>query len=509
MVPHNPAGLITAIGGRDAAAARLDTFTTKLNAGPLQPYMWAGNEPASGIPWLYNHTGRPWRTQQVVRQIMTTLFSPTPDGEPGNDDLGAQSSWYVWAALGVYPATPGTSDLAVHSPLFPHIVLDLPGRDLVIRAPRASATAMYVHDLELNGRDHERTGLPRTIISTGGRLDFELGTTPDRGWATETDEAPSSYGEGEHDFLASASNMVTVVPGGGTEIVVSARRLAGDDRTLAITSAPPAGITVSGPPRFQLDDGQARLQVSATAPEGYYDIPMTISGQHHKISTTVTVLVAPEGSLVTRYSNTGIADDNDKSQANLDGGGNSYSHQALADAGLTGGKQVKIVRAAFTWPAATAGRPDNVASDGQAVALTGQPTRLVFIGAASDGDQRGVATVTFTDGSTGQADMSFGDWVLPGGSASDPVFGNTVVAHPRYRNVTWGGTGPAFVFATTPFDAPDGKTIASVMFPANKQIDLFAISTGLNAETPVASSLFRCAQRVTLELSPDAGHLES
>ncbi|WP_439658713.1 GH92 family glycosyl hydrolase [Lentzea sp. HUAS TT2] len=477
MVPHNPAGLITAMGGEDAAAARLDTFTTKLNAGPQEPYMWAGNEPAFGIPWLYNHTGRPWRTQQVVRQIMTTLFSPTPDGEPGNDDLGAQSSWYVWAALGLYPATPGTSDLAVHSPLFPRIVLDLPGRDLTINAPKASAGAMYVHDLNLNGRDHERTGLPRDLIGTGGKLDFDLRTTPDLRWATDADEAPPSYRDGEHDFLASANSMITVRPGGTADLTVSARRLAGKDRMLTVTSAPPAGITVTGPQRFRLDDGQVKLQVGATAPEGYYDIPVTITGDHRTVSTTVTVLVAPEGSLATRYNNTGVADDNDKSQANLDGAGNSYSRQALAEAGLTGGQRVEVAGTAFTWPAAPPGRPDNIATEGQTVAVAGQPRRLVFVGAASNGDHRGTATVTFTDGSTAQTDLSFGDWVLPGGSATTPVFGNTVVAHPRYRNVNRGGTGPAFIFATTPFDAPEGKTIAGVTLPSDKQIHLFAIGT--------------------------------
>ncbi len=111
----------------------------------------------------------------MVREIATTLFSATPDGEPGNDDLGAQSSWYVWAALGVYPATPGTPDLAVHSPLFERAVLSLPaGRTIDIRAPKASATTPYVHDLSLNGRDWDRTYLPAGTARDGARLDFSL-----------------------------------------------------------------------------------------------------------------------------------------------------------------------------------------------------------------------------------------------------------------------------------------------------------------------------------------------
>ena len=80
LVPQDTEGLIAAMGGRDAAADRLDTFFTKLNAGPNEPYMWAGNEVDFGVPWVYNHLGMPWKTQKAVRDVATTLFSPTPDG---------------------------------------------------------------------------------------------------------------------------------------------------------------------------------------------------------------------------------------------------------------------------------------------------------------------------------------------------------------------------------------------------------------------------------------------
>ena len=76
-----------------------------------------------------------------MRRIATELYSPTPDGEPGNDDLGAMSSWYVWAALGMYPETPGSADLVLASPLFPHVTITLAtGRRLEIDAPGAFAS---------------------------------------------------------------------------------------------------------------------------------------------------------------------------------------------------------------------------------------------------------------------------------------------------------------------------------------------------------------------------------
>ena len=106
-VPQNIAGLVTALGGRQAVADRLDRFTQHLNVGPVEPYLWAGNEPGFAVPWLYNYVGQPWKTQELVDRVRSTLFSPTPDGEPGNDDLGAMSAWYVWAARACTRASRG------------------------------------------------------------------------------------------------------------------------------------------------------------------------------------------------------------------------------------------------------------------------------------------------------------------------------------------------------------------------------------------------------------------
>ena len=118
-VPQNLRGLFDVLGGNGAVVSKLDTFFTQLNAGRKQPYDWAGDEPSLGIPWVYDYAGAPWQTQDVVRRIVTTLYGPTPDGEPGNDDLGAMSSWYVWAAMGLYPETPGRGELVLAQPPVP------------------------------------------------------------------------------------------------------------------------------------------------------------------------------------------------------------------------------------------------------------------------------------------------------------------------------------------------------------------------------------------------------
>ena len=66
-----------------------------------------GNEPSHHIPYLYQFTDRPWRTQEVLDFILTSFYTPTPDGIIGNEDCGQMSAWYVMNAIGLYQMTPG------------------------------------------------------------------------------------------------------------------------------------------------------------------------------------------------------------------------------------------------------------------------------------------------------------------------------------------------------------------------------------------------------------------
>lgn len=115
MIPHNPAGLIAALGGERAAAARLDQYFAKLNAGPNEPYAFMGNEPSFNDAWLYNWVGEPAKTQAIARRTTLELFRDAPGGLIGNDDLGASSGWHVLGAIGLYPAIPGVGGLTVGS----------------------------------------------------------------------------------------------------------------------------------------------------------------------------------------------------------------------------------------------------------------------------------------------------------------------------------------------------------------------------------------------------------
>jgi predicted alpha-1,2-mannosidase len=228
MVPQDLQGLVSGMGGDAAANSRLDSFFTQLNAGPNLPYDWAGNEPSLGTPWIYDYTGEPYQTESTVHQLIDGVYSDTPGGEPGNDDLGAMSSWYVWAALGLYPETPGVPVLALGAPIFPAARLSLPGgHQVVLNAPGAS-TSTYVSDLKVNGKSWSQVWLPGSALTGTGAptgagldastqsaavpgpgggarpdttvLDYTMTAAPDETWGAAAADAPPSYPSGTLSF---------------------------------------------------------------------------------------------------------------------------------------------------------------------------------------------------------------------------------------------------------------------------------------------------------------------
>ena len=113
MVPWNYAGLISAMGGNAAVNSRLDNFFSQLNAGPSAAYAYLGDEPSLETPYIYDYTGQPWKTQNIARQALTTLFTASPKDGAGNDDLGEMASTAVWASVGMFPEVPGRPSFGV------------------------------------------------------------------------------------------------------------------------------------------------------------------------------------------------------------------------------------------------------------------------------------------------------------------------------------------------------------------------------------------------------------
>ncbi|OBI69328.1 GH92 family glycosyl hydrolase [Mycobacterium sp. E796] len=298
-VPHNVAGLVTALGGRTTVAARLDRLTEELNVGPKEPYLWAGNEPGFGVPWLYNYIGQPWKTQLTVDRVRG-LFGPTPDGAPGNDDLGALSSWYVWAALGLYPSTPGTPILTVATPLFDRAVIALPqGGFIRISAPGASGPhrLKYIGGLSVDGDATDRTWIPERVVRDGGELKFSLAAYPDKSWGTAESSDPPSFGAGSSAVTANVSRpIVAIAPGHtGTVKVDLQRMIDGADRYRITGTSSDAGVTVTpSSGQFGADGSAAadvQITVAQSVPDQYYAVFLSTAAGETVRGSVVSVLV--------------------------------------------------------------------------------------------------------------------------------------------------------------------------------------------------------------------------
>ena len=195
MVPHDLSTLVEVMGGDEATKSRLDDFLSQTNAGQSAPYLYLGNEPAFGVPWIYLWAHCPWAAQKSIRKLLSQEFKNGPSGLTGNDDLGALSSWYVWNSLGLYPALPGIAGVVIGSPAFSEIKITPEGRrPLRLLAPKTEE-APYVAALSVGGKSWSRTWISLRALRDAGELSFTMSATP-APWGSEKGAEPPSLKQG-------------------------------------------------------------------------------------------------------------------------------------------------------------------------------------------------------------------------------------------------------------------------------------------------------------------------
>jgi len=190
-VPHDIEQMIEIMGGSDRFTAHLDSlFNMELDDkyienteditrdGIIGNYV-QGNEPGHHIPYLYNWTDEPWKTQERVRIIMQSMYGPEEDGLCGNDDAGQMSAWYIFSALGFYPVCPGSDHYALGSPFLEKATIHLDnGKVLSINTVNQNEDNVFVEKIELNGKLIDRNYLTHAEISKGGDLLFFMSNKP-------------------------------------------------------------------------------------------------------------------------------------------------------------------------------------------------------------------------------------------------------------------------------------------------------------------------------------------
>ena len=207
-VQQDVPGLIRLYGGD---AGFLKKFDAMLAADPsFHPYLpditgmvgqYAhGDEQCHHVAYLPVYAGAAWKTQKLVRQVMTTLYDDTPAGQCGNDDCGEMSAWYVFSALGFFPANPASGDYVLGSPLVRKAVLHLDpthypgakGHTFTVVAQNNAPQNVYIQSASLNGRLLTRTWFTHAELARGGTLTLTMGPKPNRAWGASPASRPRS-----------------------------------------------------------------------------------------------------------------------------------------------------------------------------------------------------------------------------------------------------------------------------------------------------------------------------
>ncbi len=215
LAPQDLRGLFDLIGGNERGGdatvrERLDTFFSTAGAdspavAEAQKTMtvfgvaYVGNQYAPSnehdmhAPYLYDYVGEPWKTQKIMRGYQA-LFRPTPDGLPGNDDLGSMSAWFVWSALGFYPVQGGAPLYSVGSPIFTQAAISPVGShsSVTVNAPRASFLGKYIQSAQLGSEPLTRPWFTHDELFDAAAVTFNMGPAPTE-WGAAS--PPPSVGE--------------------------------------------------------------------------------------------------------------------------------------------------------------------------------------------------------------------------------------------------------------------------------------------------------------------------
>jgi len=198
-VQHDIEGLIDLMGGKELFEQRLDQLFRE-GLGRSKYALFAkfpdfsgivgqfsmGNEPSFHIPYLYNYTDSPWKTQKKIRMLLDTWFKDNIFGIPGDEDGGGMSAFVVFSAMGFYPVTPGVPEYTIGSPWFSEVSIRLPdGKTFVVSAPDCSETNKYIQHASLNGVELNTPWFSHEDLMKGGILELQMGPYPNKDWGLE------------------------------------------------------------------------------------------------------------------------------------------------------------------------------------------------------------------------------------------------------------------------------------------------------------------------------------
>jgi predicted alpha-1,2-mannosidase len=202
MVPQDPEGLISLLGGDLPFVEKLDELFSRSSdlgegasldiTGMIGQYAH-GNEPSHHTAYLYAYAGEQYKIADKVDYIMNELYRDQPDGLSGNEDCGQMSAWYVLSSIGFYSVNPSNGAYVFGRPLFDSAVIELPmGKKFIVEAKNNGDENIYIQSVTLNGEPYSKSFITHKNIVEGGTLAFLMGPKPNKKFAADQNDRPKS-----------------------------------------------------------------------------------------------------------------------------------------------------------------------------------------------------------------------------------------------------------------------------------------------------------------------------
>ncbi|SJN33004.1 GH92 family glycosyl hydrolase [Mycetocola reblochoni] len=301
-------------------------------------------------------------------------------------------------------------------------------------------------------------------------------------------------------FTVTAGEEITVQP--GVEVTEQLAAITGesesaDDYTVTVDAGDgsepvPAALTRGALGAF-----------TVTAPLSYeragvYSAVVTATDGSTTESATVPIRVERQvvDSLTDAFDSVCIAEEG--VAGDCDGQNTAYERPDLAADGFVQDGTTPIAvpgtELSFTLPRVEPGEPDNATGRGQVIPLTVAEgtTSISLIGTATERAQDEVGTLTFSDGSTAEIPIAFGDWTA---NRTSLYADNILVATSEHRRVgadRLNGTA-AGIYSTAPVELPSDRTLVSLTLPVQDgspttegRIHVFALASdgGVSVSEP-------------------------
>ncbi len=178
FAPHDMQGLIALYGGEKDFEAKVDSlFSVPWNPNHIARNVSSfigqychGNQPDHEAPFSYHFIGKPEKSQEIIDNILQNLYGIGEGGLAlcGMDDAGEMSSWYVFAAMGLYPFSPADDEYIVTVPIFDEVNWRQPnGKMLTIKKP---GDGRNLKDIMVDGEKQKGFFVSHDLFRNGGEI---------------------------------------------------------------------------------------------------------------------------------------------------------------------------------------------------------------------------------------------------------------------------------------------------------------------------------------------------